>query len=925
MRQLFSGSHFSHESVVNIGLLLNDGVLSTILDDHQRAAAHVMEALWAELVSLSEQKPLVIMIDDIQYVDASSMECILYFARRLRPPSIAMVLATIRHPWRENSSLEAELGFLAHPHTVRLRPLSQHGVARIVSEYSDARTAEALAVAVYRASGGNPRLAMALAEDYRECFWKTGGELTPGDEFARAVQSCLSRCDPEVLRCAQAMGVLEEPTHPALLGRMLGLPEDMAADLLTGLIEAGLVSANRFRHPAIRMAVMSTMLPQDRADLHMRAARALHRENATARSIAGHLIAAGPAVVLSAETWVAGVLREAAEQAVGECDLNLAIQCLHLAAQLCDTESDHEVVAAWIAAAQWRVDPAVVVRQLSRLGRAVRDGHLRGPRAARVIYYQLWSGMPDEAIATLTDASRGESEASADAELLAVRLWGSHLYPGIAARLAPRLAEIPLHLASQQSQAVMLLASGDEFADLSLTNPGTAGLALDAGTLDDTTLGFIATAMAMSLYAGRSKGMELWSAEFLDAALLARSPMRRSRTWRGLCAAIFAAINFRLGDLPEAERQAREAITQLSPRSWGVLIGAPVAVLMLAATERGRLGDAGECLAIPVPDAMFQTSFGPLYLFARARYHQAAGKLRFALRDLEICGQLLGQWDMERPGFIPWRAVAAATHLRMGAEVEASKLLAWDPGPRRDREHGLWLRTRAAASPPREALLLLEEAIAVFRECGDRVETARSYADLSAVHEARGERGEAKRMRRKATQLARQCGIETIRRTNAGPDMSTIARADEASELSEAKRRVVALATHGYTNQEIASKLNITVSTVEQHLTHVYRKLKVNRRSDLPQLPLAAESGTNGSSASTLSRPGLWRPEVLAKVITAADLLSGGRQRCQRTLVPCQNSARGLAWCFTLGARARSPHLPVHGPVVRLAGAAGPQ
>ena len=409
IRQLFSGPHFNQESFANIGLLLNDGVLSTILDNHQRAAAHVMGALWAELIGLSEQRPLIIMIDDIQYIDASSMECILYFARRLRSSSIVIVLATVRHPWRENSSLEAELTLLAHPHTVRLRLLSQHGVARIVSEYFDARTADALAAAVYRASGGNPRLAMALAEDHRERSWKTGTELTPGDEFARVVQSCLSRCDPEVLRCARAMGVLEEPTHPALLGRMLGLPEDMAADLLTELIEAGLVSAGRFRHPAIRLAVLGTMLPRDRADLHIRAARALHRENATARSIAGHLIAAGPAVALPTETWVAGVLREAAEHAMGECDLNMAIQCLHLVAQLCDTESDHAVVAAGIAAAQWRVDPAVVVRQLSGLGGAVRDGHLRGPRAARTIYYQLWSGMPEEAIATLTDATRGES------------------------------------------------------------------------------------------------------------------------------------------------------------------------------------------------------------------------------------------------------------------------------------------------------------------------------------------------------------------------------------------------------------------------------------------------------------------------------------------------------------------------------------
>src|SRR6202023_3178032 len=32
--------------------------------------------------------------------------------------------------------------------------------------------------------------------------------------------------------------------------------------------------------------------------------------------------------------------------------------------------------------------------------------------------------------------------------------------------------------------------------------------------------------------------------------------------------------------------------------------------------------------------------------------------------------------------------------------------------------------------------------------------------------------------------------------------------------------------------------------------------------------------------------------------------------------VPCRNPAHGLTWCFTLGARAHSPRLPVHGPGV---------
>ncbi|MFE2022825.1 helix-turn-helix transcriptional regulator [Streptomyces sp. NPDC059499] len=54
------------------------------------------------------------------------------------------------------------------------------------------------------------------------------------------------------------------------------------------------------------------------------------------------------------------------------------------------------------------------------------------------------------------------------------------------------------------------------------------------------------------------------------------------------------------------------------------------------------------------------------------------------------------------------------------------------------------------------------------------------------------------------------------------------------ASLTDSERRVASLAVLGYTNREIAVKLYVTASTVEQHLTRVYRKLKIRRRKDLP-------------------------------------------------------------------------------------------
>ncbi|MBP5941428.1 helix-turn-helix transcriptional regulator [Streptomyces sp. LBUM 1476] len=54
-----------------------------------------------------------------------------------------------------------------------------------------------------------------------------------------------------------------------------------------------------------------------------------------------------------------------------------------------------------------------------------------------------------------------------------------------------------------------------------------------------------------------------------------------------------------------------------------------------------------------------------------------------------------------------------------------------------------------------------------------------------------------------------------------------------ADGLSAAERRVAWLAGIGHSNREMADRLCVTVSTVEQHLTKIYRKLGLKQRADL--------------------------------------------------------------------------------------------
>ena len=65
-------------------------------------------------------------------------------------------------------------------------------------------------------------------------------------------------------------------------------------------------------------------------------------------------------------------------------------------------------------------------------------------------------------------------------------------------------------------------------------------------------------------------------------------------------------------------------------------------------------------------------------------------------------------------------------------------------------------------------------------------------------------------------------------------------------QLTPQEAAVARLARAGKTNQEIAGQLYLTVNTVETHLRHVYQKLGIHRRTDLPALPDAEADASSG-------------------------------------------------------------------------------
>jgi DNA-binding CsgD family transcriptional regulator len=288
-----------------------------------------------------------------------------------------------------------------------------------------------------------------------------------------------------------------------------------------------------------------------------------------------------------------------------------------------------------------------------------------------------------------------------------------------------------------------------------------------------------------------------------------------------------------------------------------------MASMLLSSVAMGKHEAAEKYLDTPVPEAMFQTPCVLPYLQARGRFYLATNRPQAAVAEFQTCGELMTRWGFDLPGFVPWRTDMAQAHLAMGNSDDAKSLAAKQlariaPGQLRTR--GITLRTLALALDIEQRVETLSEAVELLEKSGDRLELAYALADLGDAYRVAGREHRAGAMGQRARLLGAECGAAHIG-TKRSPRIVEAKGQGENQErvsltsLSEAERRVATLAANGYTNRQIAIRLHVTMSTVEQHLTRVYRKLNISRRTDLP-LTLLLLSPDRLSSARPKIEPG---------------------------------------------------------------------
>ncbi|MFH9807730.1 AAA family ATPase [Streptomyces olivaceus] len=835
VRQLLAGEVFDREEAATVRGLLDHQLLADAACDGV-SRSRVLDGLASAVLGLAGQSTVVIAIDDTQYLDAFSQDWLIYLLRRAGCARLLVVFG-----WRDddiemspdNSRLLcAELYQQAYLRRLLLAPLSSGGVARLMAgRLSESGSAE-LAAQAHRLTGGNLLLLHALLEDSRAAAGGDGpsAELSTGPEFERAVQLVLARCDPVTLRVAGAVSVVGELSGFAYLDRLVGVPSDRVAVAMQVLTRTGLVEAGRMRHPVMAHVVLNAFSAADRSELSRRAVDLLRACGADSLTIAEHFVASGrlddPSAVLN--------LVEGAKQALKEGHARRATELLRLAYQV-DTGGRRRVeILALLLRAGWREDLRASVGHLPELTEAMLSGRLRGRDTTLPVIMLLLQGRVEDACSVLSRLAADVPPGSGPSwESEMVRMWLADVYPGIFRRVACESRESVMPVVPPGAFGYRLLKhfQGSHYAGASAEGLVRTDEALWQQPLTEINLLPLILALRTMVYAERLEEAEQRCRELMQASLDLQAP-----TWRALFCSIAADIALRRGSLGVAASRASAALELLPVADWGVLAAEPLSTLLTAQTLQGKHEEAARTLALRVPDVMFETPFGLSYLLARGRHYVERGLAQVALDDFQAVADLLDQWGMAQSETLSWRTEMAAAHLQLGNHETAARFareqLRRIGTDGHLRVRGRTMRLLAATRDLHRRPPMLREAVDVLHRSGDKFELASALAALHDAYTRLGDAGRARSVARKTNSIRQACFAEQPARRVGAPEVLEETEVDMLA-LSDAERRVAKAAAKGLTNREIAGKLYLTTSTVEQHLTRIYRKLGVSSRVQL--------------------------------------------------------------------------------------------
>jgi DNA-binding CsgD family transcriptional regulator len=813
----------------------------TLLPDTRVLGVAVISTLRA----LAAERPVLVAIDDSQWLDSSSAAVLAFALRRLDAAPVA-VLATVRGRPLE-PPLELGRSFAAL-RRLPIAPLSVGAVHRLLWGRLGIAVPRPVILRVHEITGGNPFFALELGRALVAGSVHAEYASVELPESLRAVVARrLTALPARVQETLAAVAALASPSV-ALLEALGGTSvEDVELAQRRGVVE---FDGDRisFAHPLLAPACYEALPLHRRRRLHRRLAALDVDLEERARHLA--VAATGP------DEEVAAALDAAAAHARGRGAAQAAADLAERAVSLTRPDASEPLSRRRITAAEYcryAGDMKKAAVLLEEAAASAEPGPVRADALSRLAGARgMAEGFPAAVRLLRRALAEPGLEARQEVNIRCELTWMAHVAGKN--REAARHAEAGLRRAEQLGEPATLALALATVAQVTFARTGRIrhDLLDQAWELEQTLAADrYASAQRWTWHVGLP--MRLSPSRVTLALLLGRSGRHEeSRAlWNALiseaterndpdvvrCIFHRAQVEMVAGQWNTASQLCDDAI-QLT-RELGLEMFEPLCLSILAEIDAYR-GDTEKARGT-IPDL--------LRLVETSRFRWQTFRLRIALAVLELsydeaaaslrhAAQLLDDFE-ELDGYLAQLAGSAGIEaLVANGELDrAAQLLALIDAraaggdtalrPLVFRCRGLLL---AAHGDPDGAIASLEAAAASEV---NPFELARTLLALGSVQRRARHKRDARESLLRAADAFEQLGARVwLEKTHA--ELRRIGgRTASSAGLSETERQIVELVAAGRRNSEVAAELSLSPNTVAWNLSKVYRKLGVSSRTEL--------------------------------------------------------------------------------------------
>lgn len=783
-------------------------------------------AIRSALEALSAERPVVVAIDDVQWLDRSSTGALAFALRRLGEHPVWLLLTRRVGEEPETTRLEQSIP-VDRVQRLRVGPLSLGAMHQLLQSQLALQLPRPTLLRVHETSGGNPFYALELARALGARVDLTQPLRVP-ETLEGLVRAHIDEL-PETSRGALLLAAAAGRPSTELFAR-LGIAESVLAAAFKAKVVERTEGATRFAHPLLASAVYHGASARERRLAHERLASIVVDPLDRAR----HLAASKD----SPDAEVADALEEATAVASARGAPIAAAELAEHALRLTPTELTGDrhrrallVARAQRAAGEWKRARSV----LTALQTETETPSVRAE--ALVLLAEIESER--DSLALLEEALREAASLPALQSVIHCRLaWasrrhGSH-HAESALELAERLDDDVLRGRATAMLAVLAWFAGEREAPEDLPArvrefPSAVGGEL---LVREATLAVVNTLAPSS---GRSRAHALLEREYLEWQ--ERDEPRSARALWGLAWVEFWAGRWSLA-ADYASRARDISIQYALEMPQDHLPSAVVAV------HRGQLDLAREHSERGLELAREQFRGRPVqHMAVLGLVAVGLGDTSRAEEWFETADAGAAELGWGEPSVRWWTADHAELLLESGRVDDAVRLVGrWDADATRvDRPwvsaHVTRCRGLVAAAEgevPR-ATVLLEQAVEQHVAVGDPFGEARAHLALGIVRR----RERKKRGARDAIEAALS-GFEQLGAASwavkAQGELGHIGGRRREEGLTAAERRVAVLVAEGRTNREVAAALFLTERTVASHLSRVYAKLGVRSRTELARV-----------------------------------------------------------------------------------------